>query len=167
MWVQVCEIVSGVWPTKVCATLQVDQFLSHNLQTFTLWTETTQQLLELLNLCICIRSYIWWFRWNNDNVDRCWDYEVFRQYLLVAIAANVKMAVRVTNFRLMGEIVSQCHKAVVRNSEVHMRSVRWEFTILVRLNMKRLVKLKRLMSDDELDEDCEVHQAEEWWWWDG
>ena len=44
--------------------------------------------------------------WNDENVNRCRDYEVFLQYLLVAITANVKIAVKVTNFQLMREIVS-------------------------------------------------------------
>ena len=42
---------------------------------------------------------------------------MFLQYLLVVIAVNVKIAVRVTIFKLIRD--SECHKAVVCDSEVH------------------------------------------------
>ena len=50
---KVCNFVSGVGPTKACATAQFHQFLSYNLQKFTHWTEAAWQLTELLNLYIC------------------------------------------------------------------------------------------------------------------
>ena len=43
---------------------------------------------------------------------------MFLQYLLVAIAANVKIEVRLTNF-FVNERYSECHEAVVSYSEVH------------------------------------------------
>ena len=39
-------------------------------------------------------------------MDRCRDYEVLLLYMLVVIAANVKITVRVTNSELMREIMS-------------------------------------------------------------
>ena len=56
--------------------------------------------------------------------------------LLIANAAIVRIAVRVTNFQLM--IDSECHRAVVSNSEVHKD---------VEVNVVRLVG----EIDDELD----------------
>ena len=56
-------------------------------------------------------------------MERNQDYKVFLQYLLVAIDANVNMAVIVTNFLLMIEIVSATKLLLV--------TVRW--TRLMRL----------------------------------
>ena len=58
-----------------------------------------------------------WFRWNHENADRFQDYEVFLQYLLVAVAANRENSSE-SDKLLVNEKGSECHKAV-SDSEVH------------------------------------------------
>ena len=52
------------------------------------------------------------------KVHRCQDYEVFLRYLLVAIAANCENSSASDNL-LVNERDSECHEAVVCDSEVH------------------------------------------------
>ena len=86
-------------------------------------------------------------------MDRYRDYEVFLQYLFVAVAANCKNSSE-SDKLLVNEMVSVTRLLLV--------TVRCTWLIrLVRLIMMRFVRSKRLMSDDELDKDCEVHQADE------
>ena len=76
--------------TKASATVQVNQFLNHNLQTFTNWKETTWQLVELLNLNTCHNQKF--IQVDLDATMTIWTdsetYVVFLQYLLVVMAAN-------------------------------------------------------------------------------
>ena len=88
MWLSLsdwaCDFAIGVWPTKACATVQARQFLSHNLQIITHQTETAWQLEEFVNFHTHICHNLKFiqddldFRWINDDVDRCRDYEVSR-----------------------------------------------------------------------------------------
>ena len=50
-------------------------------------------------------------------MDRCQYYEVFLQYLLVAIDADVKM--EFSDKLLVNERDRECHEAVISDSEVH------------------------------------------------
>ena len=72
---------------------------------------------------------------------RCQDYKVFLQYLLVAIAANVKMAV--SHKLLVNARDSEHHEAVISDSEVYKADVVCEVQLLGEI-------------DDELDEVSEI-----------
>ena len=94
------------------------------------------------------------------------DCKLFLQYLLVVVAANCKNSSESDNYWLMIEIVSVTNVlfVTVRCTRL-MRLVRsdmWEKLMmrLVRLIVMRFVGLERLMSDDELDEDCEVYKSD-------
>ena len=66
---------------------------------------------------------------------------------------------------------SECHKAVVSDSEVHkadeVSKVRLageiddELDGVSEVNYDEVVRSERLMSEDELDEDCDVCQADD------
>ena len=71
---------------------------------------------------------------------------MFVQYKLVAIAANCKNSSE-SGKLLVNERDSECHEAVVRDSEEYKADE---------------VSEVRLVGEiyNELDEDCEVHQAD-------
>ena len=79
------------------------------------------------------------------QVYRCGDYEVFLKYLTYLITKNSSESDKV----LVNERDGECHQGVVSDSEVHKTDE---------------VSEVRLVGEiyDELDEDCEVHQADEW-----
>ena len=75
-------------------------------------------------------------------VERCRDYEVFLQYLLIAIAANCENSFE-SDKLLVNERDSECHEAVVSASEVCKAD---------KISEVRLVG----EIDNELDEDCDI-----------
>ena len=142
-----CDFVSGVWPTKAkCYRASPLVSSPQFAQAFTHWTETAWQLVELLNLYTCHNQ-----KFIQDDLDDLVHPGWFLQYLLVAIAANWENSSESDKF-LVNERDSECHEAVVSDSEVHKAD---------EVSGVRLVG----EIDDELDEDCEVHEANKWWWW--
>ena len=102
-------------------------------------------------------------------MDRRRNYEVFLQYLLVAIAANCENSSESDKLLVnVRDSVTRLLLVTVRCTMLMrlMRSDFWERFMIswrrVRLIMKRLVRSERLMSNVKLDENCEVHQADEW-----
>ena len=71
---------------------------------------------------------------------------------MVAIAANCETSSERDKVFFI-ERDSECHVAVVSDSEVHKAD---------EVSEVRLVE-----EIDKMNEDCEVHQAEKWWWWAG
>ena len=72
---------------------------------------------------------------------------MFLQYLLVVIAANCENS-RESDKLLVNERDSECHKAVVSNSEVHNADEVSEVRLVGEI-------------DDELDKVCEVGEADQ------
>ena len=93
---------------KPSAIVQVHQFLSDNLQTFTHWKETAWQLVELLNLNRCHNQKFihndldeTMSMWTDSETNKCLSNTCWLLLLL-----TVELAERVTNFQFMREIVS-------------------------------------------------------------
>ena len=186
MWV--CKFVSGVWLTKAtcyCASSTVNVsnatyvagISSHNLQTFTHWKETAWQLVLLLNLYICHNQKFihndvdeTMTMWTDSETMKCFSNTCWLWLLLT---------MKIADKLLINERDHECHKAVVSDSKVTcmMRLVRWDlwekfmmscmrWLRWVRLIMIRFVRSERLMSDNELDEDCEGAvklMSDDWW----
>ena len=97
-----------------------------------------------------------WFRWNNDNVDRFRDYEIFLRYLLVDIAANCENSSE-SDKLLVNERYSECHKAVVSDSEVHKADEVSEVRLVGEIDDEL-----HEVSEFDYDEVWEVGEADEW-----
>ena len=67
-------------------------------------------------------------------MDRCQDYKVFLQYLLVGIAADCENSTE-SDKHLVHERDSECHEAVVSHSEVHKADEISEVRLVERLMM--------------------------------
>ena len=86
---------------------------------------------------------------------------MFLQYLKVVISVNCENSSK-SDKLLINERDSECHKAVVSDSEVHkddeFSEVRLvgEIVSWMRLIMMRFMRSERLMRNEELDEDCEI-----------
>ena len=126
-----CDFVSGVRQTKACATVQVHQFLSHNCKHLL----TDQKLIATGRADKLYMSWSevhsGWLKRINDNEDRWRDYEVFLQYLLVAIAANCEKNSE-SGKLLVKERDGECHKAFVSDN--------WQFYYWICITDNEILK---------------------------